>query len=193
MNLIELFVLATGLSMDAFAVAVCTGLTMPRASIKKSSVVGLYFGIFQAGMPLLGYAVATLFADKIIAYDHWVAFLVLGFLGGRMIAGSFGKEEGGPDSGEASLSFSEMLPLAVATSIDALAVGVSFAFLRVSIIPAVSLIGATTFLLSMAGVKIGSVFGAKIKSRAELVGGVILVMIGLKILLEHMGIITLWR
>ena len=189
MNLIELFILAVGLSMDAFAVAICAGLTMAKTSMRKMLTVGLYFGVFQAVMPLIGYFAATLFADKIIAYDHWIAFLLLCFLGGKMIIGSF-KKEGSADSKEAALTPAKMLPLAIATSIDALAVGVSFAFLRVSIIPAVSFIGVTTLLLSMAGVKIGNVFGLKFKSKAELAGGIILVLIGLKILLEHMEIIN---
>jgi putative Mn2+ efflux pump MntP len=209
MNLIELFILAVGLSMDAFAVAICAGLAMAKADMRKMLTVGLYFGIFQAVMPLIGYFAATLLADKIIAYDHWIAFLLLCFLGGKMIIGSFKKEgcadrectddicadrtcPGGkrPDSKEAALTPAKMLPLAIATSIDALAVGVSFAFLRVSIVPAVSFIGVTTLLLSMAGVKLGNVFGSRFKSKAELAGGIILVLIGVKILLEHLGIIN---
>jgi len=187
MNFFVLFVLAVGLSMDAFAVAICKGLSMTKASIKNAVIVGLYFGIFQAGMPLLGYAIASRFADMITAFDHWIAFGLLCFLGIKMIVGSF-KRDKQPDR-EASLSFKEMLPLAVATSIDALAVGVSFAFLQVDIIPAVLFIGVTTFLLSAAGVKIGSIFGARFKSKAELAGGIILILIGVNILLEHLGII----
>jgi len=209
MNLIELLLLAVALSMDTFAVGICAGLTMKKATIKKMLVMGLYFGIFQAVMPLIGYLAATLFADYIITYDHWITFALLCFLGGKMIAGSFKKEgcpdrecpddtcgdrscPGGkrPDNAEASLKPAKMLPLAIATSIDALAVGVSFAFLKVSIAPAVLFIGATTLLLSMLGVKIGNVFGAKFKSKAEFVGGVILALIGLKILLEHLSIIS---
>ena len=209
MNLLELLLLAVGLSMDAFAVAVCAGLTMKKAALKKMLIVGLYFGVFQAVMPLIGYLVASLFADQIISYDHWIAFVLLFFLGGRMIVGSFKKEgcsdrecpvetcddrscPGGkrPENKEASLTPAQMLPLAIATSIDALAVGVSFAFLRVSIIPAVSFIGITTLLISMLGAKAGSVFGTKFKSKAELGGGIILVLIGLKILLEHLDVIS---
>ena len=193
--------------MDAFAVAICAGLTMRKATVKKSFVVGAYFGIFQGGMPLIGYMVATIFADSIIAYDHWIAFALLSFLGVKMAVGSFKKEgctdrtcptgvcqdrscPGGtkPNQEEITLGLSKMLPLAIATSIDALAVGVSFAFLRVSIIPAVSFIGITTLVISMAGVKIGSVFGTKFKSKAELAGGIILLIIGIKILLEHIVI-----
>ena len=210
MNLIELFFLAVGLSMDAFAVAVCTGLTMKKITFQKLLIVGLYFGVFQAVMPLIGYMVAALFAEQIINYDHWIAFALLCFLGARMIIGSFAKEgcldrecpdnmcsdracPGGkrPDNNEASLKPGKMVPLALATSIDALAVGVSFAFLRVKIIPAVSFIGITTLLLSMIGVKVGNVFGKKFKSAAELAGGVILVLIGVKILLEHLNVIAL--
>jgi len=204
MSFFELFLLAVGLSMDAFAVAVCAGLTMSKINITKTLIIGLYFGIFQAVMPLIGYLVATLFADKIITYDHWIAFALLCFLGGKMIIGSFRKNgctdrecpdgtcddrtcPGGskPDNKETSVRPAHMIPLAVATSIDALAVGVSFAFLKVSIVPAVSFIGIITFVLSLAGVKIGNVFGTRFKSKAELAGGVILVLIGLKILLEH--------
>jgi putative Mn2+ efflux pump MntP len=208
MSFVELFFLAIGLSMDSFAVAICAGLSMEEATIKKSLIIGLYFGIFQALMPLIGYVAATQFADKIVSYDHWIAFVLLCFIGGKMIAGSFKKEgcpdrkcpvetcddrtcPGGkkPDNKEASLEPAQMLPLAVATSIDALAVGVSFAFLRVNVIPAVSFIGCTTLVLSMAGVKIGNVFGARFKLKAELAGGIILVLIGLKILLEHMSVL----
>jgi len=209
MGFIELFLLAIGLSMDAFAVAVCAGLTMQKANMKKALAIGLYFGIFQAIMPLVGYMIATLFADSIITYDHWIAFALLCFLGIKMIVGSFKKEgcadrecpdeicadracPGGkkPDRAELSVKPAIMLPFAIATSIDALAVGVSFAFLKVSIIPAVLFIGITTFSLSIAGVKIGNLFGTRFKSKAELAGGVILVLIGLKILLEHMNIIN---
>jgi len=210
MNLLELFIIAVGLSMDAFAVAACIGLTMPKASIKKSLIVGLYFGLFQAVMPLIGYLLATQLADKIIAFDHWIAFALLCLIGGKMIVESFKKEgcpdrecptetctdrecPGGerPEKKEASLKPAEMLPLAVATSIDALAVGVSFAFLRVNIVPAIFSIGIITLILSMLGVKIGNIFGIKFKAKAELIGGLILVLMGLKILLEHMGIISL--
>ena len=188
MTIVELLLIAIGLSMDAFAVAICVGLAMAEASLKKACVVGCYFGGFQTIMPVAGFFVATLFADKIIAYDHFVAFALLCFLGGKMIAGSFKKEggPGGPGGCEASLGLAKMLPLAIATSIDALAVGVSFAFLRVSIAPAAAVIGAITFVISMLGVKIGNVFGAKFKSKAELAGGIILILIGLKILLEHL-------
>ena len=205
----ELLLIAVGLSMDAFAVAVCAGLCMSKSGIKKALVVGLYFGCFQAGMPLIGYFAATLFADMIAAYDHWVAFGLLCFIGGKMIADSLKKEscpdEGCPAGGPGDdvvrpegpgimepcedgqpLKPSRMIPLALATSIDALAVGISFAFLKVSIVPAVSLIGAVTLVMSMAGVKIGNVFGTKFKSKAQIAGGIILALIGLRILLSHL-------
>jgi putative Mn2+ efflux pump MntP len=189
MSLMELFVFAVGLSMDAFAVAICAGLTMPKATIKKALIVGLYFGIFQAGMPLIGYFAGSLFADKITAHDHWIAFALLLFLGGKMIWESFKKEKVSLEEQETSLGPKKMLPLAVATSIDALAVGVSFAFLQVRIAPAVTFIGITTFAISMAGVKIGNIFGRRFKSKAELVGGIILVLIGAKILMEHLEVL----
>ena len=183
MTLFELFVIAVGLSMDAFAVSICKGLSMQKMSWKKALVVGLYFGGFQAGMPLLGYFLGSRFQEKIMAFDHWIAFILLCLIGVNMIRESFSKEE---EQTDASISFCSMVPLAVATSIDALAVGVTFAFLRVEIVPAVSFIGIVTLLLSMAGVKAGNVFGSRYKSRAELVGGIILVLMGVKILIEHL-------
>ena len=185
----ELFLLAVGLSMDAFAVSICLGLNTEKRVINSSLIAGLYFGTFQALMPLIGFMAATIFAAKIIAYDHWIAFALLFFLGAKMIAGSLKKEnEKQPDNSKNSFKPLQMFPLALATSIDALAVGVSLAFLNVRIIPAVSVIGITTLLISMTGVKIGSVFGSRFKSKAELSGGIILVLIGVKILIEHLGI-----
>jgi len=186
MTFLELFFIAIALSMDAFAVSICAGLTMPSAIIKRSLIVGLYFGVFQAIMPFIGYMAASLFADYIIEYDHWVAFALLSFLGARMIYGSFKKNEA--PTGELSVGPKIMLPLAIATSIDALAVGVSFTFLQVSIMPAILLIGATTFIISVAGVKIGNVFGVKYKSKAELAGGIILILIGVNILIGHLSL-----
>jgi len=186
MTALELFFIAIGLSMDAFAVSICAGLSMPKATLKKAFQIALYFGIFQAGMPVIGFFVATLFAEKIIAYDHWIAFALLCFLGGKMVLGSF-KQDGGEEAGEVSVKPAKMLPLALATSIDALAVGVSFAFLQINIAPAAALIGVVTFLIAMLGVKIGNVFGAKFKSKAELAGGVILILIGVQILIEHLS------
>ncbi|MDR0324582.1 MAG: manganese efflux pump MntP family protein [Oscillospiraceae bacterium] len=186
MSTIELAVLAVGLSMDAFAVAVCAGLSMSKAPFKKALIVGLWFGAFQALMPLIGYYAAKLFANYIITYDHWVAFTLLSFLGGKMVFNSF-KQNETANAKEASLRPAQMLPLALATSVDALAVGISFAFLQVSIVPAVSFIGVTTLVLSMLGVKVGSVFGARFKAKAEFAGGLILVLIGVKILYDHLS------
>lgn len=184
MSLFSLFLLAVGLSMDAFAVAVCKGLATPKITLKKACVVGLWFGAFQALMPTLGYMVGYRFQEKITAIDHWIAFVLLVFIGANMIRESFSKEEEGAN---ASLAFKEMLLLAIATSIDALAVGVTFAFLPdIPILPAVSFIGVITFLLSALGMKVGNVFGMKYKARAELVGGIILILIGSKILIEHL-------
>lgn len=183
MTLFELFVIAVGLSMDAFAVSICKGLSMQKMSWKKALVVGLYFGGFQAGMPLLGYFLGSRFQEKIMAFDHWIAFILLCLIGVNMIRESFSREE---EQTDASVSVRSMVPLAVATSIDALAVGVTFAFLRVEIVPAVSFIGIVTLLLSMVGVKVGNVFGSRYKSRAELAGGIILVLMGVKILIEHL-------
>lgn len=185
MNLLELFILALGLSMDAFAVSVCKGLSLRKIKGKHMLIAGAWFGGFQALMPLIGYFLGSFFADMITKYAHWVAFSLLVFLGGRMLKEAFGEAE----QMEADMDFKSMLLMAVATSIDALAVGVTFAFLQVQIIPAVSFIGAVTFVCSAAGVKIGSIFGAKFKSRAEVLGGVILIAIGAKILLEGLGIL----
>ena len=187
MSLIELFLIAVGLSMDAFAVAVCKGLAMPKMSWKGAAIVGLYFGGFQALMPFLGYLLGAGFKDAISAYDHWVAFILLALIGGNMIRESREDEE---ESLDASLSFRSMVLLAIATSIDALAVGVTLAFLAVPILSSVCFIGVVTFCLSLVGVKAGNVFGCKYKSKAEFVGGLVLILIGLKILLEHMGVIN---
>jgi len=190
MSVVELFILAVGLSMDAFAVAICKGLCMRKVTIKKAGIVGLYFGIFQAGMPLIGYILGSQFSDKISSIDHWIAFILLSLIGISMIKEALEKNEENECSiEEAELSFKNMSILAIATSIDALAVGVTFAFLKVNIVPAVSFIGVTTLILSMIGVKIGNIFGVKYKSKAELFGGIILILMGIKILLEHLGIL----
>lgn len=189
MGLIECLLTAIGLSMDAFAVSVCKGLAIKRLSLKKAAIVGLWFGGFQALMPLLGYFLGTLFEQQIKSIDHWVAFALLAFIGGNMIREALSKK--GEDALDQSLSFKTMLLMALATSIDALAVGITFAFLQVDILPAILIIGITTFLLSALGVKIGNVFGVKYKAKAEIVGGVILILLGLKILLEHLSIIAL--
>ena len=185
MSLMELFLIAVGLSMDAFAVSVCKGLSVRKATVQHALCVGLYFGGFQALMPLIGYLLGTQFESVITSVDHWIAFGLLAFIGGNMIREALSREEEKLDD---SFSFRTMMTLAVATSIDALAMGVTFAFLRVDIVPAVLLIGATTFVLSAVGLKVGNVFGAKYKARAELFGGVVLVLMGLKILLEHLGV-----
>ncbi|MDR0198441.1 MAG: manganese efflux pump MntP family protein [Methanomassiliicoccaceae archaeon] len=189
MSIAELFLIALALSMDAFAVAVCLGLRH-KATAGNMFIVGSYFGLFQAVMPLIGYFAATLFVDTIVGYDHWIAFALLSFLGARMIAGSF-KDNDALRNGSGSLRPGVMLPLAVATSIDALAVGISFAVIDVNIAPAVLIIGVVTFALAMLGVRIGEVFGMRIGSKAEFAGGVILILIGVKILLEHLGVIGL--
>lgn len=186
MGIAELFLLAVGLSMDAFAVAVCKGLALKKVSVPQMALVGLWFGGFQALMPMAGYFVGVQFKDAITAIDHWIAFGLLAIIGGNMIREAFSNEE---EEADASLTFKKMLPLAVATSIDALAVGVSFAFLDVNIGIAASFIGAVTFTLSFVGVKVGSLFGARYKSRAELTGGIILILLGVKILLEHLGVL----
>ena len=189
MGLLELLILAVGLSMDAFAVAVCKGLSMEKISIRKMAVVGLWFGGFQALMPAIGYLLGTTFEKYITAIDHWAAFVLLGIIGANMIKESFSKDE---DKADGSLGFKVMLTMAVATSIDALAVGITFALLPdVNIVAAVLAIGCITFLLSALGVKIGNVFGAKYKSKAEFTGGIILILLGVKILLEHLGAINL--
>ena len=184
MTLTELFILAVGLSMDAFAVSVCKGLALPRIKLKHALIVGLWFGGFQALMPVLGYLLGARFAQYIASVDHWLAFVLLAVIGGNMIREA---RSGETEEADASLAFRPMLTMAVATSIDALAVGVTFAFLSVKVIPAVTLIGTVTCLLSMLGVKLGNRFGVRYKAKAELAGGVILVLLGLKILLEHLG------
>ena len=183
MGIVELFLIAVGLSMDASEVAVCKGLAMKKCTWTKAGIVGLYFGVFQAGMPLIGYVLGVQFKDFITSIDHWIAFILLGIIGFNMVRES--REEECETASEA-LDV-KTIGLAVATSIDALAVGVTFAFLQVKIVPAVSFIGVTTFIISVAGVKIGNIFGAKYKSKAELAGGIILILMGVKILLEHLG------
>ena len=185
MRLWELLVLAVGLSMDAFAVSVCKGLALRRVGAKECLTAGVWFGAFQALMPLLGFFLGATFAEKITAVDHWIAFVLLGLIGANMIRESFGEAEGV----SSAMTPGAMLPLAVATSIDALAVGVTFALLTIRILPAVATIGVITCALSALGVKLGSVFGARWRSRAELAGGIILILLGTKILLEHLGIL----
>lgn len=188
MGFVELFLIAVGLSMDAFAVSVCKGLSERSLKAKHYLIIGAWFGGFQALMPFIGYLLGSAFEQYITSFDHWIAFVLLGLIGGNMIREAFSKEE---EEQDASFGFRTMLLLAIATSIDALAVGITFALLPdVNIFAAVSLIGVTTFILSAIGLKVGNVFGAKYKSKAELVGGIILILIGTKILLEHLGVIN---
>ena len=184
MGFLELLLIGVGLSMDAFAVAVCQGLCMPKLNLRYAAVIALFFGGFQALMPALGYLLGSQFESMITQIDHWIAFVLLGIIGSSMIKESREDEE---EEVSASFDVKTMLALAGATSIDALAVGVTFAFLHVNIVWAVTFIGCTTFVLSAIGVKAGNVFGMKYKSRAELAGGVILILMGIKILLEHLG------
>jgi len=186
MTLFELFIIAVGLSMDAFAVSICKGLSVKKAKPGHCLIAGGYFGAFQAGMPLLGYFMGVQFQSFIVSIDHWIAFFLLGFIGFNMVKESRQEtEEESPD-----FSFRAMLPLAVATSIDALAVGVTFAFLSVDIVPAVIFIGSITFALSAIGVYMGNAVGCRFKSKAELFGGVVLMAMGLKILMEHLGFLA---
>ena len=182
MGIWEILILAVGLSMDAFAVSICKGLSVKRLKPRHCVISGLYFGGFQAGMPLFGWLLGKQFETLIKSVDHWIAFALLCIIGANMIRESFGD----PDELNALFSPRAMLPLAVATSIDALAVGVTFAFLDVDILSSVLMIGCTTFLFSAAGVKIGHSFGIKFKSKAELLGGIVLIAIGIKILIEHL-------
>lgn len=182
MSFIEILIIAVGLSMDAFAVSICKGLSAGKVKASHCATAGAYFGGFQALMPVLGWMLGKQFEELIKNVDHWIAFVLLALIGANMIRESFGE----PDSQSASFSFRTMLPLAIATSIDALAVGVTFAFLNVDILPAAATIGVTTFALSAAGVKAGGIFGAKFKSKAELAGGIALVLMGIKILIQHL-------
>ena len=189
MSLLTLFLIAVGLSMDAFAVSICKGLALRKVSYKNALVVGLWFGGFQALMPFLGYILGRQFEEYITSIDHWIAFVLLGLIGFTMIKEALSKEEECEDC-NAALDIKTMFLLAVATSIDALATGITFAFLSVDIVPAICFIGVITFCLSALGVKMGSVFGTRYKAKAELAGGIILILMGLKILLEHLGIIS---
>lgn len=191
MGFVELFLIGVGLSMDAFAVSVCKGLNMRgKVNFKHAGIIALFFGGFQAIMPLIGYFLGIGFEKYITRIDHWIAFLLLGFIGGKMVVEAIKEWNETDKQEEDRLDIKELFVLAVATSIDALAVGITFAFLNVNIWSAISIIGATTFVLSIIGVVIGNKFGSKYKSKAELVGGVILVLMGVKILLEHLGVIN---
>lgn len=190
MGIIELLFLAVGLSMDAFAVSICKGLSVKRATWKECSKCGLWFGGFQALMPLAGFFLGSLFADAIVSFDHWVAFILLGLIGFNMLREAFSGEEE-CDCTQADFSVKTMFVMAVATSIDALAVGISLAMTgNTNIFLAIALIGVITFLMSFAGVKIGNIFGSRFEKRAQIAGGVILILLGAKILLEHLGVIA---
>lgn len=188
MGIIEIILIGVGLSMDAFAVSICKGLSTQRLKPSHYLIIGAWFGGFQALMPAIGYLLGATFEKYIIAFDHWIAFILLVLIGSNMIKESFSKEE---EHTDASFAFKTMLLMAIATSIDALAVGVTFGLLPdVNIIAAITLIGSTTFILSGVGLKVGNVFGLRYKSKAELAGGIILILIGIKILLEHLGVIS---
>ncbi len=189
MGQVELFMVAIGLSMDAFAVSLCKGLNMRKLNYKHALIIAVLFGGFQAAMPLLGWLLGRQFEHYITSFDHWIAFFLLAFIGGNMLVEAF---KGRPDPSEYNeqLNIKELLMLAVATSIDALAIGITFAFLQVMILPAITIIGFTTFMLSFAGVALGNTFGMKYKSKAEIVGGSVLIVIAVKILIEHLNIIS---
>lgn len=185
MDHFTLLILAVGLAMDAFAVSICKGLSLPKISWKESAIVGIWFGGFQALMPVIGYLLGNQFEDKITSVDHWIAFLLLGWIGLNMVKESFQKEE---EEADCSLQIGAMLVLAIATSIDALAVGITFAFLQVDLIFAITMIGVVTLGLSMIGIYVGHLFGARYQHKAELFGGIVLIALGVKILLEHLGV-----
>lgn len=190
MGIVELFLIGLGLSMDAFAVSICKGLNMKKVNKAHCVVIALFFGGFQALMPLIGWSLGRQFEQDISTIDHWIAFVLLVIIGGKMVVDSRKEETEEVCREKSRLDIKELLVLAIATSIDALAVGVTFAFLNVDILPAIFIIGVTTFVLSITGVFIGNVFGSRYKNKAELAGGVILVLIGCKILLEHLGLIA---
>lgn len=188
---VELFLIGVGLSMDAFAVSICKGLGMSRLNMRQAAVISLFFGGFQALMPLIGWALGSQLTDFITPIDHWIAFGLLAFVGGKMLWDAFHEDD--EDEGvqtDEKLDLKELLMLAIATSIDALAVGITFAFLQVAIVPSIAIIGLTTFVISFAGVAVGHFFGARFEKPATIVGGVVLILIGVKILLEHLGVIA---
>lgn len=187
MGIFELIFIGIGLSMDAFAVAICKGLAMKKVNMRQCLVIALFFGGFQALMPFAGWLLGRQFQSYITKIDHWIAFGLLVFLGIKMLLDALKNEEDTVCPGEETLDLKELLLMAVATSIDALAVGITFAFLQVKIIPSITIIGCITFLFSIGGVFIGNIFGNKFKSRATILGGVILIFIGVKILVEHLG------
>ncbi len=183
MNFFEILLIGISLAADAFAVAVCKGLSMKKYSNKKGVIIALYFGIFQGLMPVIGYLLGATFKDLIISIDHWIAFVLLATIGANMIREAFSNDE---EACNEQIDFKTMLPVSIATSIDALAIGITFAFLKTNIILSSSIITITTFILSFTGVKIGNKFGTKYKNKAEFLGGIILILMGIKILLEHL-------
>ena len=187
-----LLLMGVGLAMDAFAVSICKGLSMRKVNKKQCLVIGLFFGGFQALMPFIGWVLGSQFEQYITSIDHWIAFILLGFIGGKMVVEAIREKDEAVEVGKMDprLDFKEMFILAIATSIDALAVGITFAFLQVPIVEAVSIIGITTFVISVIGVYVGNFFGNRYKKKAELAGGIILILSGLKILLEHLGILA---
>lgn len=191
MGFVELFLIGVGLSMDAFVVSICKGLGMSRLNMRQAVVISLFFGGFQALMPLIGWALGSQLADLITPIDHWIAFALLAFVGGKMLWDAFHEDDGEDgEAKDAKLDLKELLMLAIATSIDALAVGITFAFLQVAIVLSVIIIGVTTFVLSFVGVAVGHFFGARFEKPATIAGGVVLILIGAKILLEHLGVIA---
>ena len=188
MGLVELMLMGVGLAMDAFAVSICKGLAMRKVNKKQCFVIALFFGGFQALMPFFGWLLGSQFADKISAIDHWIAFVLLAYIGGKMMAEAISEKDEVVeiDQMDPPLDIKEMFILAIATSIDALAVGITFSFLEVNIVEAITIIGLVTAVISAIGVFVGNIFGNKYKAKAELVGGLILVLLGLKILTEHL-------
>ena len=184
MSIIEIALIGVGLAMDAFAVSICKGLAMRRMNYKKAIIIAAFFGVFQALMPALGYVLGTTFANKIAAIDHWIAFILLALIGANMIKEALSSDD--DECQDDSLRLGDLIMLSIATSIDALAVGITFAFFNVSLLLSVSMIGIITFIICVIGVKVGNVFGEKYKSKAELAGGLILIVMGAKILIEHL-------
>ena len=184
MSIIEIALIGVGLAMDAFAASICKGLAMRRMNYKKAIIIAAFFGVFQALMPALGYVLGTTFANKIAAIDHWIAFILLALIGANMIKEALSSDD--DECQDDSLRLGDLIMLSIATSIDALAVGITFAFFNVSLLLSVSMIGIITFIICVIGVKVGNVFGEKYKSKAELAGGLILIVMGAKILIDHL-------
>lgn len=185
MTLLEIILVGIGLSMDAFAVSICKGLSMKKIEMKNTIIVGTYFGVFQAIMPLTGYLLGTTFSELVISIDHWIAFILLTTIGSKMLKEAYCNND---EDENDNLDFKTMIVLAIATSIDALAIGITFAFFEINIIKAISIIGFLTFTISSVGVIIGNKFGHKFQGKAEVIGGIILIIIGIKILIEHLEI-----